>query len=60
VKQTTVKEVITMTVKEMKEFAKKAFEEKYGNKPVEDLTKVANAGSTHDPKQLPKPTVKEE
>lgn len=49
-----------MTAKEMREIAKKAFFEKYGNKPVEDLTKVKNEGSTHDPKTLPKPEKDEE
>lgn len=49
-----------MTAKEMREMAKKAFLEKHGEKPVEDLTKVKNEGSTHDPKTLPKPEKDEE
>ena len=40
-----------MTLKEMKELARKAWLEK--NKgPVEDLTGVANKGSEHDPRKL--------
>ena len=40
-----------MTLKEMKELARKAWLEK--NKgPVEDLTGVANKGSKHDPRKL--------
>lgn len=40
-----------MTLKEMKELARKAWLEK-NKKPVEDLTGVANKGSEHDPRKL--------
>lgn len=49
-----------MTIKEMKELARRKFMEQHAGKPVEDLTKVANEGSTHDPKTLPKPEKDEE
>lgn len=49
-----------MTIREMKELARRKFMEQYKGKPVEDLTKVANEGSTHDPKTLPKPEKDEE
>lgn len=40
-----------MTLKEMKELARKAWLEK-NTEPVEDLTGVANKGSEHDPRKL--------
>lgn len=40
-----------MTLKEMKELARKAWLEK-NKEPVEDLTGVANKGSKHDPRKL--------
>ena len=40
-----------MTLKEMKELARKAWLEK-NTEPVEDLTSVANKGSNHDPRKL--------
>lgn len=40
-----------MTLKEMKELARKAWLEK-NTEPVEDLTGVANKGSNHDPRKL--------
>ena len=46
-----------MTLKEMKELARKAWLEK-NKEPVEDLTGVANKGSKHDPRKLQE--VKEE
>lgn len=49
-----------MTIKEAKEAARKKFFERHTGKIVEDLTKVKNEGSTHDPKQLPKPEKDEE
>lgn len=48
------------TLAEMKAAARKAWLEKNAGKPVEDYTKVKNAGSTHDPKTLPKPEKDEE
>lgn len=49
-----------MKLSEMKAMAKKAYESRNKGKPVEDYTKVKNEGSTHDPKQLPKPEKDEE
>ena len=40
-----------MTLKEMKELARKAWLEK-NKEPVEDLTGVANKGSKHDARKL--------
>lgn len=40
-----------MTLKEMKELARKAWLEK-NKEPAEDLTGVANKGSEHDPRKL--------
>lgn len=40
-----------MTLKEMRELARKAWLEK-NTEPVEDLTGVANKGSEHDPHKL--------
>ena len=39
-----------MTLKEMKELARKAWLEK-NKEPVEDLTGVANNGSKHEPRK---------
>lgn len=48
-----------MTLKEMKELARKAWLEK--NKgPVEDLTGVANKGAEHDPRKLQKEVEEDE
>lgn len=43
-----------LTLKEMREAAKKAFESKVKG-PVEEIKTVGNEGSTHDPRTLPKP-----
>ena len=40
-----------MTLKEMKELARKAWLDK-NKEPGEDLTGVANKGSNHDPRKL--------
>ena len=49
-----------MTLKEMREMARKAFEQNHKGKPIEDLTKIANAGSEHDPRKLPKEVKEDE
>lgn len=43
-----------MKLSEMKEMARKAYENRNKGKPIEDFTKVKNKGSTHDPRTLPK------
>lgn len=48
-----------MTLKEMREAAKRAFESKITG-PVEEVKTVGNEGSTHDPRQLPKIQKEEE
>lgn len=48
-----------MTLKEMKELARKAWLEK-NKEPVEDLTGVANKGSEHDPRKLQKEVEEDE
>lgn len=48
-----------MTLKEMKELARKAWLEK-NTEPVDDLTGVANKGSEHDPRKLQKEVEEDE
>lgn len=48
-----------MTLKEMREAAKRAFDSKVKG-PVEEVKVVGNEGSTHDPRQLPKPKKEED
>lgn len=50
-----------MTLKEMKELARKSFKEKNGSKPLEHIETVGNKGVEHiNPKDLPKPIKKED
>lgn len=49
-----------MKLSETKAMARRAYEARNQGKPVEDLTKVKNENSTHDPKTLPKPEKDEE
>ena len=43
-----------MTLKEMRELARAAFKKGNVGRPTEDYTKIANAGSEHDPHKLQK------
>lgn len=49
-----------MTLKEMKEMARRAFEEKNGSKTTEYIETVGNKGVQHERPKGPVPKIKEE